>query len=149
MSDDLTQALLLARGVGRLLAQQGFATLTEVSLANGRRADVMALGRGGEIVIVEIKSSVADYRSDQKWQEYREFCDRFFFAVAAGFPRALIPEDCGLIVADPFGGAILRDSLIVQLPPARRRAMTLRFALVGADRLRRLVDPGAEETILL
>src|SRR5579863_1096396 len=149
MSDDLTPALLLARGVGRLLAQQGFATLSEVSLANGRRADVMALGRGGEIVIVEIKSSVADYRSDQKWREYRDFCDRFFFAVAADFPRALIPEDCGLIVADPFGGAVLRESDAVLLPAARRRAMTLRFALVGADRLRRLIDPSAEETLLL
>jgi hypothetical protein len=147
MSDDLAPALLIARGVGRFLALQGFATLTEVSLANGRRADVMALGRGGEVVIVEIKSSVADYRSDQKWRDYREFCDRFYFAVAADFPRALIPGDCGLIVADPFGAAILRDTISTPLSPARRRAMTLRFALTSADRLRRLTDPGAEEML--
>jgi hypothetical protein len=148
MSNDPAPAFLLARGVGRLLTQQGFAHLTEVALANGRRADVMALGRGGEIVIVEIKSSVADFRSDAKWPEYREFCDRFYFGVGADFPRALIPEECGLIVADPFGAAILRETLALPLPAARRRAMTLRFALLGAERLRRLIDPTAEETLL-
>src|ERR1700687_4264050 len=92
--------VLLARGVARALAQRGYATLTEVSLANGRRADVIGLGRGGELVIVEVKSSVQDFRSDAKWPEYREFCDRFYFAVGADFPQALIPEECGLIVAD-------------------------------------------------
>jgi hypothetical protein len=148
MSDDIAPALLLARGVGRLLAQQGFAHLTEVALANGRRADMVALGRGGEIVIVEIKSSVADFRSDAKWPEYREFCDRFYFAVGADFPRALIPEECGLIVADPFGAAILRETPPLPLAAARRRAVTLRFALLGAERLRRLIDPTAEETLL-
>jgi hypothetical protein len=148
MSEDLSTALLLSRGVGRMLTQQGFAALTEVALANGRRADLVALGRGGEIVIVEIKSSVADFRSDEKWPEYREFCDRFYFAVGADFPRALIPGDCGLIVADPFGAAILRDTPPLLLPAARRRAMTLRFALLGAERLRRLTDPTADDTLL-
>jgi len=137
--------LLLARGIGRLLAQLGYASLTEVALANGRRADLMGLGRGGEIVIVEIKSSVADFRADGKWPEYREFCDRFYFAVDAAFPRALIPEDCGLIVADGFGAAILREAPDLALAAARRRAVTLRFGLTGAARLRRIIDPGAEE----
>src|SRR5262249_13783742 len=137
-------ALLLCRGVCRALGQLGFATLTEFSLANGRRADVMALGRGGELAIVEIKSSVADFRSDGKWPEYQGFCDRFYFAVAADFPQTLIPEACGLIIADPFGAAILREAPLTVLPAARRRAVTLRFALVGSDRLRRLLDPSAE-----
>jgi hypothetical protein len=144
MTDELPVPILLARGVCRALAQRGYSTLTEFSLANGRRADVMGLGRGGELVIVEVKSSVQDFRSDGKWPEYREFCDRFYFAVPEGFPRDLIPEDCGLIMADPFGAAILRESPLIAVASARRKAMTLRFALVGSDRLRRLLDPAAE-----
>ena len=145
MTDEIAVPILLARGVSRALAQRGFATLTEFSLANGRRADVIGLGRGGELVIVEIKSSVPDFRSDGKWPEYRDFCDRFYFAVPEEFPRDLIPGECGLIVADPFGAAILRESPGIALAPARRKAVTLRFALVGSDRLRRLLDPAAEE----
>src|SRR5712675_1041233 len=100
----------LARGISRALAHRGFATLLEVSLANGRRADVLALARDGELIVVEIKSSVADFKSDRKWREYRDFCDRLYFAVPAGFPTELIPEDCGLILADPFGAAIIREA---------------------------------------
>jgi len=128
----------------RALAQRGVATLSEVALANGRRADLLGLGRGGELVIVEIKSSVQDFRSDGKWQDYREFCDRFYFAVPEGFPRALIPPDCGLIVADGFGAAILREAPRVPLAAPRRKAVTLRFAILGSQRLRRLIDPESE-----
>lgn len=142
-------ALLLARGACRELQQRGYASLLEVALANGRRADIMALGRGGEIAIVEIKSSLADFRADRKWPDYWEFCDRLYFAVAADFPRDLIPDECGLIVADPFGAAVLRDSPARPLNAARRRAVTLRFALLGAQRLRRTIDPGAGEDSLL
>jgi hypothetical protein len=142
-AEDLALRLLLARGVGRALAQRGYASLTEVSLANGRRADVMGLGRAGELVIVEVKSSLQDFRSDGKWPEYREFCDRFYFAVAEDFPRDAIPEDCGLIVADGFGAAVLREAPLVALAAARRKAVTLRFALAGSERLRRLLDPAA------
>ena len=142
-AEDLVLRLLLARGVGRALAQRGYATLTEVSLANGRRADVMGLGRAGELVIVEVKSSLQDFRSDAKWPEYREFCDRFYFAVAEDFPREAIPEDCGLIVADGFGGAVLREAPMLALAAARRKAVTLRFALVSSERLRRLLDPAS------
>jgi hypothetical protein len=135
----------LARGICRALAQHGFATLLEVPLANGRRADVLALGRDGELVVVEIKSSVADFKSDRKWREYRDFCDRLYFAVPAGFPAELIPAECGLIIADPFGAAILREAPAVPLAAARRRAMLLRFARLGAGRLRRLLDPGISD----
>jgi hypothetical protein len=141
--EGLPDAALLARGVCRTLAQRGFASLTEFGLANGRRADVIALGRGGEIAIVEIKSSIADFRADRKWPEYRAFCDRLYFAVAASFPRDLIPAECGLVVADPFAASILREPVPHPLNAARRRALTLRFALAGAQRLRRLTDPGA------
>jgi len=148
VAEDFPIPVLLARGVARALAQRGYATLTEFSLANGRRADVIGLGRGGELVIVEVKSSVQDFRSDAKWPEYREFCDRFYFAVAADFPQALIPEECGLIVADGFGAAILRESPVAAVPTARRKAVILRFALLGSDRLRRLLDPGAGDAEL-
>lgn len=142
-AEDLALRLLLARGIGRALAQRGYATLTEVSLANGRRADVMGLGRAGELVIVEVKSSLQDFRGDAKWPEYRQFCDRFYFAVPENFPREAIPEDCGLIVADGFGAAVLREAPVLALTAARRKAVTLRFALLGSERLRRLLDPAS------
>jgi hypothetical protein len=133
------------RGTSRALAQLGYASLAEVPLANGRRADLVATSPNGSLLIVEVKSSVADFRADRKWHEYREFCDRLAFAVAADFPRHLIPEDCGLIVADSFGAAILREGVETRLDPARRRALTLRLARLAAGRLTRLLDPGAME----
>jgi len=145
MSDARDLAKELCRGVCRALAQRGFATLAEVSLANGRRADVLALGREGELAIVEIKCSVADFKSDRKWPEYRDFCDRLYFAVPEDFPAALIPAGCGLIRADPFGAAVLREAPHQPLAAARRRALTLRFATLAAGRLQRMLDPAAEE----
>lgn len=134
-------APLLGRGVSRALAQLGYASLTEFPLANGRRADVLGLGRDGELIIVEIKRSVADFRADRKWPAYREFADRLYFAVPSAFPIALIPEECGLMVADAFGGAVLRDGRTSPLGAARRRALTLHFARTAAARLRRSIDP--------
>jgi len=130
-------ASLLARGVRRAMDQLGYASMVEFPLANGRRADVLALGKGGDLVIVEIKSSVADFRADQKWLAYRDFSDRLYFAVASGFPTVLIPQECGLMVADAFGAAVLRDGGTIPLSPSRRRAVTLRFARVAAARCAR------------
>ncbi len=141
MSDVRDFARGLCRGATRLLAQQGFAALTEVPLANGRRADILALGGGGEIRIVEVKSSLADFRADHKWHEYRDFCDRLYFAVAADFDAALIPEDCGLIRADAWGGALMREAPLLPLPAPRRRAVTLRFAQLAGQRLNQFLDP--------
>jgi hypothetical protein len=134
-------AALLARGVCRALKQLGYVSLVEFPLANGRRADILALGKSGELVIVEVKSSVADFRADRKWTTYRDFSDRLYFAVPNDFPRALIPDECGLMVADPFGAALLRDGGTTPLNPGRRRALTLRFARIAATRLRRCLDP--------
>ena len=125
----------LARGVSRLLWDHGLAPLLEVPLANGRRADLMGLAGQGEIWIVETKSCVEDFTVDQKWPEYRDYCDRFFFGVTDVFPQELIPEDVGLIVADGFGGAILRAAPLQPLPPARRKSVTLLFARLAAQRL--------------
>lgn len=127
--------LALARGVTRLLADHGLASVLEVPLANGRRADVMALSGSGEIWIVETKSCLADYAVDCKWPDYMEFCDRFYFAVPPEFPHQTIPDDVGLIVADGFGGAILRESPAHTLAGARRKAVTLLFARLAAQRL--------------
>src|SRR5258707_15098650 len=123
MSDPRDFPKELARGICRALAHRGFATLLEVSLANGRRADVLALGRDGELVVVEIKSSVADFKSDRKWREYRDFCDRLYFAVPAGFPTAPIPQEGGLLLPHPFGAAGLRGGQARPPPAARRRAL--------------------------
>jgi len=136
-------AALLARGICRAFEQLGYASLLEFPLANGRRADILALGKTGDLVIVEIKCSVADFRADRKWVRYREFADRLYFAVPNEFPALLIPEECGLIVADPFGAALLRHGAATPLATARRRALTLRFARAAASRLRRQLDPQA------
>jgi hypothetical protein len=131
----------IARGVGRLLWSLGLASVTELPLANGRRADVVALSDKGEFRIVEIKSSVEDFRADHKWPEYRDFCDRLYFAVGPAFPQQLLPLDAGLIVADRYGGEIAREAAERRLPAARRKAMALRFARVAALRLQSLADP--------
>jgi hypothetical protein len=136
----------LCRGTSRLLMQQGFAALSEVALANGRRADLLALGPDGEILIVEIKSSAADFRADRKWPDYRDFCDRLYFAIATGFDAGLIPADCGLIRADAWGAAILREAPALPLSAPRRRAVTLRFARLAGQRLAQLLDPDAART---
>jgi hypothetical protein len=132
---------LLARGVCRALQDHGLATLTEFTLGSGRRVDVIGLDRRGQVTIVEIKTCLEDFRSDRKWPEYLAFCDRFFFAVAEDFPRRVLPADCGLMTADPYSAVILRESADFRRNAARRRAQGLRFGLVAAERLGRLVDP--------
>ena len=141
--DIVPAALRLARGICRSLDQLGYASLTEFPLANGRRADVLALGKGGDFLIVEIKCSLADFRADRKWQTYREYSDRLYFAVPNDFPAPFIPEECGLMVADSFGAVVLREPASHILAAGRRRALTLRFARVAAARLRRTLDPQA------
>jgi hypothetical protein len=131
------RAAEIVRGVQRMLAELGLASLTEVTLANGRRADVMAMGPKGEIVIVEVKSCLQDFQTDQKWPEYAPYCDRFYFAVDCDFPKERIPEEVGLMVCDGFGGAVLRESVVVALGGARRKAVTLSFARLAAARLMR------------
>lgn len=135
------RAIEIARGTQRLLAGYGFRTLAEVTLANWRRADVMAIGEKGEIWIIEIKSSIEDFRADQKWPEYREYCDRLFFAVAPDFPHDCLPEATGLILADRYGGELVREAPEHRLAGARRKALTLSFSRSAAARLMRIADP--------
>ncbi len=124
----------VTRGAARLLVGLGYAPLAEVALPNGRRADLLALGPKGEFVIAEVKSGIEDFRADAKWPQYAPFCDRFFFAVAPEFPRTVLPVEPGLIVADGFGGAVLREAPAHPLAPARRKALLLQFARLAAWR---------------
>lgn len=133
----------IARGATRTLALRGFRSLPEVSLATGRRADLMAVDDKGWIWIVEIKSSLEDFRADGKWPEYLEWCDRFLFAVAPDFPVEVLPDDTGLLLADRYGGEIVREAPEHRLAGARRRTLLLRFARLGAGRLMMLSDPEA------
>jgi hypothetical protein len=139
-------ALKVQRGVMRLLrGQYDFACLAEVPLANGRRADVVGIGPKGEIWIVEIKSSLVDFRVDAKWPNYKDFCDRFFFAKPPELDPDIFPAEEGLIVADGLGAAILRQAAETPLPGARRKAMLLKLARLGADRVHTLMDPSPGE----
>ena len=134
----------VARGVSRLLMQEGFSPILEFTLANGRRLDVAALGPDGTVVGVEIKVAVSDLRSDQKWLDYLEFCELFYFAIPPDFPEELVPDSTGLIVADRFGGAIIRPSPVGSLHASRRKAVTLSFAKVAAERLAGVFDLAAD-----
>jgi hypothetical protein len=124
----------VTRGAARLFVALGYAPLLEVGLPNGRRADIMAIGPRGQIAVAEVKSGLEDFRTDRKWGEYMPYCDAFFFAVAPEFPRDILPEEPGLIVADAFDGAVLREAPAVVLAGARRKALTLAFARLAAGR---------------
>lgn len=134
-------ALTVARGTMRLLLSHGFCCVSELPLPSGRRADLVALDRSGDIWIVEIKSSVADFRADRKWIDYRAHCDRLFFATTLDVPHEIFPKDAGLIVADAFGGQIVSEAPEHRLAGATRRAMMLRVAQCAALRLQSLIDP--------
>lgn len=125
----------LAKGVQILFEAMGYASMTEVNLRSGRRVDVMGLNDKGRVIIAEVKSSAADFRSDHKWQEYLDYCDGFYFAVGEEFPTDLLPSEQGLIIADQFDADIIRPSQEFKLNAARRKNVTLRFARQAATRL--------------
>jgi hypothetical protein len=134
-------AIAIARGTARYLHALGYCVVSELPLPSGRRADLVALGSDGEIVIVEIKSSVADLRADQKWTDYRAHCDRLFFATVVDVPCEIFPTDAGLIVADAFGASIVSEAPEHRLLAATRKTVMLRFAHAAALRLQALADP--------
>ncbi len=134
----------VARGVSRLLMQEGFSPILEFTLANGRRLDVAALGPDGTVVGVEIKVALGDLKGDMKWPEYLEFCEHFYFAIPPDFPDEYVPLGTGLIVADRYGGAIVRPSPVAQIHASRRKAVTLRFAKVAAERLATVIELAAD-----
>ena len=137
-------ALMIQRGVARLMRASGLAVLPEFTLASGRRADLLGVSEGGEIWIVEIKSSPEDFRTDAKWPEYRDHCDRLFFAIPMSMDPEMMPSDTGLIVADGWGADILRHAEAQALHASRRKAVILAFARAAALRLHGLYDPLSE-----
>jgi hypothetical protein len=139
-----TTAADVARGASRLLLQEGYSPILEFTLANGRRLDVAALGGDGCMLGVEIKVALPDLRGDMKWPEYLEFCDHFYFAIPPDFPDEFVPDGTGLIVADRYGGAIVRRSPQWPLHASRRKAVTLRFAKVAAERLASVIELTAD-----
>jgi hypothetical protein len=134
-------ALAVARGTARLLLSLGYCCVSELALPSGRRADLVALGTDGEILIVEIKSSVVDFRADQKWMDYRLHCDRLFFATTMEVPCEIFPPDTGLIVADAYGAEIKCEAPVHRLHAATRKSMMLDIARAAALRLQSLADP--------
>ncbi|KPF70777.1 hypothetical protein IP69_09375 [Bosea sp. AAP35] len=136
---EITRAV--CRGAGRHLRERGYAIVREMTFSNGRRGDIVALSPAGELLVVEVKSGIQDYRIDGKWPDYRDYCDAFLFAVAPEFPQEILPEDVGLIVADAYGGALIREAPQHRLAPARRKALTIAFARLAAARLAGLEDP--------
>lgn len=137
------RALAIQRGVCRAVLNLGMSPFTEFTLANGRRADVTAISEKGDIWIVEIKSSLADFKSDTKWHEYLEYCDRFAFAVDCEFPVDVLPDDVGYMVADRYGAEFAREPVEARLVAARRKAVTTRFAWQLARRMQQMIDPEA------
>src|SRR5271167_3841573 len=134
-------AQAVARGTQRLLLTLGLSCVAELPLLSGRRADLVALGGDGEIWIVEIKSSVEDFRADRKWPDYRMHCDRLFFATSAAIPLDIFPPDAGLILADGYGAELVREAPEHRLHASTRKSVMLAFARAAAVRLQALSDP--------
>jgi hypothetical protein len=144
---ELRPGQIYTRGLLRAMHAQGWSAISEVTLATGRRVDAMAIDSKGEITVVEVKSSVADFQSDGKWHEYRDFCDRFYFAVPVEFPQHLLPGDSGLFVVDPYGGALIRDAPVHKLSAARRKALLITFASLASRRLH-LAERALDDAVL-
>ena len=143
MRPDITIAV--CRGACRLMRQAGHSVLLEMPLPDGRRADIFAVGRGGELTIVEVKSSIEDWRVDDKWPDYLDWCDQLYVAVPVDFPQALIPEEIGLIVADAYGGEVLRPSPRRPVAAARRKSLLIDCARLASERLARLEIPDFDD----
>jgi hypothetical protein len=133
-------AIDVARGVSRLLLQEGYSPILEFTLPNGRRLDVAAIGPGGEMLGVEIKVALADLRGDAKWPDYLDYCELFYFAIPTSFPDEHVPAETGLIIADRYGGEIVRPATLQSLHASRRKAVTIQFARCAAERLSRTLD---------
>jgi len=131
----------VCRGASRLMRQAGYSVLLEMPLPDGRRADIFAVDRKGAVTIVEVKSSIEDWRADLKWPDYLDWCDQLYFAVPVDFPQALIPGEIGLIVADAYGGEILRHPPARALAAARRKSLLVDCARLASERLAQLEDP--------
>lgn len=139
------RAAQIARGVSRHLAGLGYSTLTEFRVGKGRRVDVIGLNRDQRFVIVEIKTSIADFRSDGKWPDYLPWCDAYYFAVPGDFPQDILPQDQGILVADAWEAAVIREAPEQTMNGTRRRTQVLKFALAAGQRLQAVLDPSLSQ----
>lgn len=137
----------VARGVSRMFYRHQIMVQSEVTLKGHRRADLMGLTAKGDVVIAEIKCSRADLLGDQKWQEYLEHCDQYYWAVPPGFDLSpfdqefFLPERCGLIVADAYDAEMIRPAKRAALAPARRKVEVQNLANKAMRRMMIMVDP--------
>ncbi len=148
-SELLSGADAIKRGTVRSLTRSGLACLVEVPLPNHRRADIIAFDRHGHCSIIEVKSGPADFKSDQKWHNYADFCDEFYFAVDLHFPTEILPPDTGLIVADAYRAEIIRTGPSHKMAAARRAALMRKLARLAAFRLTQQTDPSLENGIIM
>lgn len=135
------RALAIRRATALLCLRLGWSPVHEVPLPNFRRADILALRGDGGFACIEVKSGLRDFQTDAKWPHYRDYADALYFAVDADFPTALLPEDAGLIIACGREAELVREAPSHKLPPARRRALLHRFAVLAAQRLAVRDDP--------
>ncbi len=129
------KAMLVRRGMQVLLADLRHVALPEMPLSSGRRADLLTLSEKGEIWIIEIKSSIEDFRVDRKWPDYRAHCDRLFFATHPDVPREIFPEDAGLFISDGYGAHLVREAPEHRLAAPTRKSLTLAVARYATARL--------------
>lgn len=140
----------VVRGITRLFGRNQIWVAPEIALPNGRRADLMGIDAKGQIIIVEIKVSKADLLGDDKWPEYLDYCDRFYWGLPMGFDASLLgrsafmPDRCGLILADAYDAEIIQPAATFALPAARRKSETARLARTALRRLCALNDPSSK-----
>ena len=127
----------ITKAVASFFQAMGDATLSEFTLKTGRRVDLIALSCSQHITIVEVKSSLTDFSTDKKWQNYLDWADQFYFAVAENFPVERLADEmrCGILITDGFDTHILREAPLRKLPTQRRTHLIRRLAFAAMTRL--------------
>lgn len=137
----------VARGVTRLFARHAIWMMGEYTLPNKRRADLVGLDKAGNIIMAEIKVAKADLLGDQKWTDYLDYCDQFYWALSPAMDSTIVngelfmPQRTGLIIADQYDAEILRPASRSALAPARRTKLLKDIAHTALRRTALHNDP--------
>ena len=125
------------QAVMRFYTEGGYACLPEFTLKTNRRPDITCLHKDGTIIMIEVKSSVTDFKTDKKWHEYAEWADKLYFAVGDDFPTDILPDaqQCGIIITDGFDCHMMREAPVHKLAAARRHHLIRRLARTAMHRL--------------
>ena len=70
------------------------------------RADLMEVTKENRLIIYEVKSSMADYRSDNKWQGYLKHCELLYFIAPTKVAKVIkeeTPSNVGVYATNEFG----------------------------------------------